>query len=386
MKSIGNCKYCGAPLDADMRFCEGCGRPAQVAPPPARQPQPVQPEYHPVQPPPVYRTPAEPAPAAPLPEPEPKGRGIGCYLGAGVIALGLVIMLAGAAIAWFSMRTSKDPVSLLPTAAPVLVQTEIPPTQEVALEPTLTETPFPTITAALTDTPTELPTEIPTETPTETATPVPTETTIPSPTATSGPILTGDQYLDDHYIMDDFSSDAFGWSVDTTDVTNRGYEEGGYYIHITDSNFWGMSWLPVEFTPRVVEFDARIVEGYPGGEYGVICNYQDSANYDFVGIDPETNDFVVARRVEDEFVYLDDPGWISTESLAESSTAVNHILVECYADFITVFIGDEYQGEWALDPPGVEQYMALYVYGWDEIGPNGFKVIFDNLEAWVPVQ
>jgi hypothetical protein len=348
-----------------MRFCEKCGRPVPQKPE-DRQPQWARPEYKRTRPQPVYKPPD--APVA-----KPKGRGIGCYLGAAVIILGLVIMLAGAALAWFSMRT-KEPVAAVPTTAMIPTQTEIQST----LKPTSTETPVPSFTPE--------PTETPTGTPTETATPVPTETEIPSPTPTSGPALTGDQYLDDHTIVDDFTSDALGWTVEATDVTEIGYENEAYYMLVTDAHYWGISWLPVEFTPRVVEFDARIVKGYPGGEYGVICNYQDSANYDFVGIDPETGDFVVARRVEDEFVYLNDPAWVLTDSLAESSTAANHILVECCADYITVFIGDEYQGEWELDPPGVEEYMALYVYGWDEIGPDGFKVIFDNLEAWVPVQ
>jgi hypothetical protein len=60
--------------------------------------------------------------------------------------------------------------------------------------------------------------------------------------------------------------------------------------------------------------------------------------------------------------------------------------VGCDPDLITVFVNGELQAQVPLDPPAEPGDMALFVKGWEEMGPDGFKVLFDNFKAWKPVQ
>lgn len=90
------CKYCGSPLDGDMKFCGACGAqipiPAQSAQPP--QPTPVDYTYAPPAAPPYSAPqPAQPygyAPAKPAPKKSKKGLIIGLIAGA-VVLIGAVV-------------------------------------------------------------------------------------------------------------------------------------------------------------------------------------------------------------------------------------------------------------------------------------------------------
>jgi hypothetical protein len=79
--------------------------------------------------------------------------------------------------------------------------------------------------------------------------------------------------------------------------------------------------------------------------------------------------------------------WQSASALKSPPTSINRIGVSCYLDFITLFINnqwvDEVSGGQPFDRPGK---AAFFVYTFDFAGENGYKVFFDNMEVWQPVQ
>ena len=83
---------------------------------------------------------------------------------------------------------------------------------------------------------------------------------------------------------------------------------------------------------------------------------------------------------------LTDPEWIDLAHLKPSTSATNHFQVTCDPDLIRVFVNGELEAELPLDPPAKPGDMALFVKGWESMGPRGYKVLFDNFRAWEEVQ
>ncbi len=200
------------------------------------------------------------------------------------------------------------------------------------------------------------------------------------------PVLTGDQRLEAGALFDDFSSEALGWSVRESESAATGYEDGKYAMLVKQPGFWVLSKVPGDFPHTVIEFDAAVALGSAGGMYGVICHYRDPDNYDMVGVDPETGGVTVGRLVEGVFVALSgeaggEDGQTS-KGLARAVSADNHVRVGCFDDRLELSVGGVSEGVWGLDPPGSPGSAALYVLGFDPLGENGYKALFDNVSVW----
>jgi hypothetical protein len=232
--------------------------------------------------------------------------------------------------------------------------------------------------------------------------PVVTPETLPNPTQTvpSPPpaptdsilTLTGDQRLDDHSLFDDFSSEALGWPVYADGVTIMKYENQAYSIQIAEPAVYDWAYFPVNFIPYEIWFDVQGLPGQQDGTFGVFCHFQDPENYYYVEFDLETNSYVIGQYVEDKYVPLTEQNaqgqyWQEASALKSPPTSVNRIGVSCYLNSITLFINDEWVNEVSVKQP-FDQIgeAAFFVYAFDFAGPEGYKVFFDNVEIWQPVQ
>ena len=224
---------------------------------------------------------------------------------------------------------------------------------------------------------------------------LPTPTLIPSSTVApteSGSILTGDQRLDEHSFYDDFSSEALGWPVFEDGKTILKYEKQAYSFQIAEPDYYDWAYFPVEFTPYEIWFDVQGPAGSQEGTFGVFCQFQDADNYYYAEFDLETNSYILAQRVNGEDIPLTKQNtvgqfWYETSALKSPPFMVNRIGVSCYLDFITLFINEEWVDEVTVQQPFSEPgEAALFVYTFDFAGENGYKVFFDNVEAWQPVQ
>lgn len=214
---------------------------------------------------------------------------------------------------------------------------------------------------------------------------------IPEP-GTSRPSLTGNQQLDEYYFYDDFSSEALAWPVYDDGTTILKYEDGQYSIQITESDYYDWAFIPVDFSPVDVFFDAKNVNVEKDGAFGVFCHYQDEDNYYYVGFDLENREYIIGYAVDGEDIPLTPEGsqdyyWQVTNAFKSSSSAVNRIGISCYRDFITLFINGEWITEITIPAPFSEPgAMAFYVWTFDFAGAEGYKVYFDNVEVYIPVQ
>jgi hypothetical protein len=226
--------------------------------------------------------------------------------------------------------------------------------------------------------------------PSNTQFPSPTHTMTIMPTATET-IQSGNQVLDDSRIVDDFSSQLLGWPEINDGEKILKYENGGYSFQLFEKDSFDVVHLPVSFNPSEISFSVRGFEGFDDGTFGIFCHFQDQNNYYYVEFDMLTKTYVIAQSLNGEYVPLTemtDKGqyWHDAESFKES-TEDNKISIGCYLGNIFVSVNDVLVDNVSIANPFSEKgRTALFVYTYPFAGEEGYKVIFDNLEAFDPQQ
>ncbi len=385
------CEYCGTPLPSGATHCEACGQ--LVRKPPVEEPtlmqpastmiskppQEVRPPAAPVSaPPPAYK----PAPAYTPPPATPKRKSplwiivgaVGCLgiLCIAFVALGISLFLTSRSTT--SEASKVNPIEATEVSLP---SERILPTQAVLA----TKAPLPG--QALPPTMVPMATEVPLQ---PTFTPYPAEESL---TAEDIPALAWPadigQMLSDSYFSDDFSNSDYDWANIEDEINSWGIEDEHYALHLYEPEYSAWAYLPIDFTPKTIGFDAAVLPGYEQGAYGVICYYQDESNYHFVSIDPSYQEYSIGYVVNGNYETLLKEMWMPSTGLKDSPYEVNNIMVVCDPDMITLFINNELEAQASLSnvPAGD---TAIFGETWEETPAEGFKVYFDNLYAFTPVQ
>ena len=276
--------------------------------------------------------------------------GGGCL---GILCIGILVVGGGAA--FFITEQSASPYEPEPVVTVVIVSpTSLP-------EPTLPE-------------PTQ-PAPTPVSTPTE-----------------SGPSLTGEQSLTDHSLYDDFSSDALGWPVYDDGKTIIKYENDAYSIQIAEPEYIDWVYFPVDFIPYEIWFDVQGLPGLQDGTFGVFCQYLDIDNHYYVEFDLEGKSYIIAQYLDGEDIPLTKQNtvgqyWYETDAFQSSPENVNNIGISCYLDSITLFINDQLVDQVDVPQPlDQPSEAAVFVFSYSYAGENGYKVFFDNVDVYQPVQ
>lgn len=237
------------------------------------------------------------------------------------------------------------------------------------------EVPLPTVA---------LPTEIP---PPTTMPPVPQATD--APPMESSP-LTGAQEKGENYLFDDFSTDALGWPEFNDGTTIIRYEDMQYSIQITEPDYYDWAFIPVDFKPLEISFDVVGLPGAQNGTFGVFCQHQDEDNQYYVEFDLETRSYIIGEFFNGEDIALtgnSDNPWQVAGPLKTLPNETNRIGISCYRDFITLFVNNEWVTEVNIQQPfDAEGDMAFFVYTFDFVNSNGYKIYFDNVEVYRPIQ
>ena len=208
----------------------------------------------------------------------------------------------------------------------------------------------------------------------------------------SGTSLTGQQELSEYRLYDDFSSDALGWPVFDDGKTIIQYEDGQYGFQIKEPDYVDWAYVPVNFTPFEIWFDVKSVTSQPNGTFGVFCQYQDVDNYYYIEVDLGTASYVIGEYFKGENIALtpqNDQGqyWHESSTLNSSPGAANRIGIGCYQNFIVLFINNE----WMMEATVQKLFdnlgeAAFFVYAYPFADAEGYKVYFDNVEIYQPVQ
>lgn len=377
-EALNFCEHCGAKLVRGANFCEACGRPVrgpQTAPPPA-QAQSRAPRASRVPPAAFTTSPPPPSYAAPVNPPKRRSN-VWLFVGAGGCLVILCLLLVGVGgIYYLRNYLPEEDISTLLTPEPGLppIATDLP-----APEPAIQNIETPALTEPTRES--EMP-----------LLPEPTQNSEqPQPEAVpqeAGSVIWSadvGQERNGTYFSDDFSTQKYDWADVIEQYDALGYEEGQYAISLQQENYTVWAYLPVDFLPTSVSFDAAIVPEYEQGAYGALCHYQDEQNYHFVSIDPWNRQYSIGYVLNDEYITLMNEMWMPSNFLNESPHAVNSIQIICDPDMITLFINNELEAQ-ASTTPQTGGEMAIFGETMEEITLNGFKVLFDNLIAFAPVQ
>jgi hypothetical protein len=231
---------------------------------------------------------------------------------------------------------------------------------------------------------------------TETATSsAPTITTAPAtptmrpepPTAT--PSLAEDeqqldsqQFLGDNFLFDDFSSNAIDW-YENDEVAVQEIVDGAYMIGLIKADTWAWSYLPVDFFPSYIEFDATALDGEDSGFYGVDCLVQDEDNLYEIRIDTSEQSYSFWQAKAGEWSALTgtEDEWLDARNFQGGPFGTNRVKVICEPDRLALYLNGELEHEVALEPWAKSGEMFIYASTGEDMGPDGYHVLFDNLEA-----
>ncbi len=322
------CTNCGATLQPDARFCDNCGQAVGAGTP----------------------TPARPQTSAYTPRPQRRFPWWILILGLGCLGMICVAVIGVGGYAYFQNRTSGEPAAPVPVIIEVSVTPQILPTATLAA---------PSLAPAPTD---------------------------------SGSTMTGEQRLDDHSLYDDFSSDALGWPVFDDGKTIIQYENEAYSFQIAETDYVDWAYFPVDFVPYEIWFDVQGLPGEQDGTFGVFCQFQDTDNYYYAEFNLQDNSYILAQIVNGEDIPLTKQNsvgqfWYKTDAFKSSPEAINRIGVSCYLDSILLSINDQMVDQVNVQQPSDQPgEAAFFVYAFDFAGSEGYKVYFDNVEVWQPVQ
>jgi hypothetical protein len=385
------CEYCGTPLKVGAEFCDACGQ--QVRKPPTEQPVYQAPASPPTMISPKIEIPTptpvsppastyKPAPAYVPPPAQSKGsKKLPIILGA-VGCLVILCIFSCAILAFFALsnRSQAPDVSKLVSVEP-------------ALEPLPTDAPLPTKPILATKAP--LPGEALAPTRVPLATQIPTPTLVPPvedpPASSQGdvPVLVWPsdigQQLTDSYFSDDFSSTEYDWWEGDDETSTWGIEDEHYALHLVKADYITWSYLPIEFTPTTIGFDAAVLPGFEQGAYGVMCYFQDEDNYYFISVDPVYQEYSIGYVRDGQYETLMEDMWMPSQAIKDDNYEINNVMVVCDPDMITLFVNNEFEAQ--TDVSSVTGGVAaIYGESWEDTPSSGFKVLFDNLYAFKPVQ
>ncbi|GIV63357.1 MAG: zinc ribbon domain-containing protein [Chloroflexota bacterium] len=375
------CQFCGAPLEADMKVCAGCGQPvggsgspteylqsspetpATPSTPPASFNEPATAE------PPAEETPASPPPPPPAAtfSPPPSGSGKNKFPTWLIVVLVLAVLCCCLTfvigiIAFF--RFAND--------ANISEDGGIPPIVETLVPFNATEDPLFVGTQPVERLETAL---------------APLATLIPEATLAVNPPVTEEpamgQSLTEDTLMEDFSSNLFEWAEEADDISIHGFRDGRYFIQVLQPEYFAWSFIPTDFNPTFLRFNAQIEGNASEGTFGVMCNFKDSSNYDYVEIDLDTRSYQIGREQNDEFTPFTSSDWVDAFYLKDDPYAVNQIAVHCTTDTIRLEINGNLEADINFIPAEPDGWVALYAASWDNLSPTGFTVYFDDLMATI---
>lgn len=195
---------------------------------------------------------------------------------------------------------------------------------------------------------------------------------------TSGTGQGGSPAPDNVLFRDDFSDTSSGWDrVNVSDgVTD--YADGVYRIFVNTSNtdVWANPGL--NFSDVRIEVDATKVGGDDNNDFGLICRYQDGANFYFFVISSDGY-YGVGKFVEGEQKLIGSESMPASDKVNQGN-ATNHLRADCVGNKLRLYVNDELLTE-VEDSEFTSGDVGLLAGSFDQPGTD---IHFDNFSVLKP--
>lgn len=177
---------------------------------------------------------------------------------------------------------------------------------------------------------------------------------------------------------DDFSDPNSGWTRLDDENAVADYVDGAYQvlIRVPDWQEWGLA--PGGYGDARLEVDATKVGGSDNNEFGLMCRYQDPANFYALMINSEGY-YGIVRIQDDVQERLGAEGQQWSEAILQGE-ATNHIRADCVGDRLTLYVnGQEIFS--AQDSTWTAGDVGVIAGGYSEPGTD---IRFDNYVVQIP--
>jgi len=182
----------------------------------------------------------------------------------------------------------------------------------------------------------------------------------------------------DLLFQDGFSDNSSGWDQVRTPEGMTDYEGERYRIVVntTNADFWANPGL--FFHDVVIDVDSGKVSGPDDNDYGVLCNYQDVQNFNFLIISSDGY-YGIGKVKDGEQQLLDPPQMYHSEHI-NTGEGPNHIQATCSGDSLKLSVNGNLLAE-ARDFSFSDGDIGLIVGSFDVAGVD---IWFDNLSVRIP--
>jgi hypothetical protein len=178
--------------------------------------------------------------------------------------------------------------------------------------------------------------------------------------------------------QDDFSDPNSQWDrVNVADgITD--YEDGAYRIFVNTANTDVWANPNLSFSDVSIEVDATKVGGDDNNDFGVICRYQDSANFYFFVI--SSDGYYGISKVVDGSQELIGMEAMPPSDVINTGNVSNHLRADCAGSTLRFFVNGELLGEFD-DTQFTSGDVGLIAGSFDVAGVD---ILFDNFVVSKP--
>lgn len=207
---------------------------------------------------------------------------------------------------------------------------------------------------------------------------------------------------------DDFSSNQ-GWPQHDEHDLYTQVEDGRYTVHLKEDNATFFAFPPLDFSPEMGSVDIVVPADFRSaqGTFGMVCGFHPTAatataatataasataasaakanasgvenSFYRIEIDPGQRRYAVLRQTGADENVLTDDNWRPLTGLGHNP-AINNLTVSCSGGQINVKVNAVEQARiWlGAGETFAQGKMGLFVSTWEDTGPQGYEILFDN--------
>lgn len=181
------------------------------------------------------------------------------------------------------------------------------------------------------------------------------------------------------YFKDDFSDPSSGWDRLSGDGGSTDYFEGAYRIQVSQPKRTLWANPKLFFNDLRIEADVTKAEGSDNNVIGLICRYQDEANFYAFFISSDGY-YGITKVIEGT-----GPNLLGTDKMAASEVikkgnATNHLQGECVANKLTLYVN----GQMLTSVEDIDLDSGDIGLLAGNFGDSNLDVHFDNLVVSSP--